>query len=264
MRLARSTSGRWGFDFEDLASHLLSSLGYKIVNENFDVECTDPSHHKQSHEIDIIADFFSENFVRPLDSPEGRVLFECKIGEVKLTDVEEAENKLKCLNNCGKFGVLSGAIIMTNSRPKVKIKDNIFCWDMRKLFFYASKVFHFKRLQRKGAFTFREQRLEHFSYTTFIPSFETDKNIFVFMIFHEDEENPLNKLIIEETWATIQIKYANFWKAYSNIEARIEAHSLSGFTRDIESSVLIINGINIYVENALDYSTAPWSVLLGV
>jgi len=250
----RSTSGRWGFEFETLVRQLFSNLGYEIIDEDFDVRCTNPLHRKRSHEIDFITDLNSEIFIRSVYSPEGRVLVECKLGEVESADIEEAKNKLECLNRSAEYEDVSGIIVATNSKHEAEIEDNVFCWDEKKLFFYASKVFHLATLQKNASRIVKEQRLEHYFYTSFITNYEIGSRTAILRVtvFHEDEERPLNNSIITEISRKIGEKYLEMRDMFPDAQVQIDAHSLSGFTEDIR------------VNKAFSYDIASWSFLLRI
>jgi hypothetical protein len=138
---------------EDACCSLLSGLGYSIVER----KCTKPS-------LDIIADFVRPRagsdiiLQRPSFSPDGRTAFSAKEGKVKRRDIVDLRNAFRQArrSHIQKFRKIKGCVVATNEpRTKAQIdsllrNERIYCWDFRRLTFYAAKVRTRKLLSRAG------------------------------------------------------------------------------------------------------------------
>ena len=136
-----------GRAMEDDFAILLERLGYRVLRKR-DVKSG----------LDIIAEFDGNpinpkpknrcNLLPPKFSPEGITAFSLKRGNIGKTDIDELLFKVIKTREFIEDKVLSsinGSIIVTNYTKTEKELDDIlangiYCWDIRRLIFYSSKV----------------------------------------------------------------------------------------------------------------------------
>jgi len=131
---------------EEDFSTLLEHLGYRILRKR------DPKSG-----LDIIAQFNGEpipkpihrcTLLKPLFSPSGITAYSLKRGDFKEDDVDELLEKVERARTNADDVILksiSGSVMVTNHSKTEEYLDyliskNIFCWDIKRLIFYSTKV----------------------------------------------------------------------------------------------------------------------------
>jgi hypothetical protein len=196
-------AGHFGPDIgramEDSFVSLLYRLGY-IVHE----KCG----HKTG--LDVIAEFYGEpidpkptypcNLLPPFFAPSGIIAFSLKRSYFSKKDIAELVTKVNEAKKL-KDPVLSsikGKVIATNISMKESAIDSLFlqkiyCWDSRRLFFYAAKAQTIQNLASKGPVT--ETSIDDFKQASCIVEIETSEklkntllaNVTVFIDDHSKE-----------------------------------------------------------------------------
>ena len=148
MLLGKSSLGslRVGSEFEGAVGELLHRLGFKVIDENVEIQCQRKEHSPPSkqHETDLICSFEKSIFVRPWCSTQ-HILVECKNSLTPFEADSVAKNLVKnieCFKDNGYK--VDGAIIITNINMKNssdKILENVFLWELKRLFLYSFKVY---------------------------------------------------------------------------------------------------------------------------
>lgn len=141
---------------EDEFAVLIERLGYRVDRKRDD-----------KSGLDIIAYFHGEpinskplyecNLLRPSFAPEGRTAFSLKRGDFSEEDVNELLKKVedaRCLDG-EIYRSVKGASIVTNytkteSQLDSLFAKNVYCWDGRRLIFYAAKARSVLELASRG------------------------------------------------------------------------------------------------------------------
>jgi hypothetical protein len=135
-----------GRAMEDEFAVLIERLGYRVLRKR-DVKSS----------IDIIANFHGEpiypkptnrcHLLKPLFAPQGTTAFSLKRGDFSKSDVEELlRNKEKARKLDDKvLNALEGTVMVTNytkteSELDSLLSENVYCWEGRRLIFYAAKA----------------------------------------------------------------------------------------------------------------------------
>lgn len=146
-----------GRAMEDEFAILLERLGYRVHRKR------DPKSG-----LDIIAEFHGEpinpqppnvcKLLQPLFAPEGMTAFSLKRGNFRESDIEELLTKTEKARECRDDEVLrsiKGSVMVTNYTKTEDELDrllsrNVYCWDSRRLIFYAAKARTCYDLASKG------------------------------------------------------------------------------------------------------------------
>src|SRR3972149_9098745 len=145
-----------GRGMEDAFSFLIERLGFRIDRKR-----------EQRTGLDIIAHFDGAplpklprecSLLRPYFTPEGTIVISVKRGDISDSDVDELlRDEKKGLETDDKFyQSVQGAVIITNHTKtegeldSMLTKKNVFCWDGRRLIFYAAKARYSQELAERG------------------------------------------------------------------------------------------------------------------
>jgi hypothetical protein len=156
---------------EDGFSFLIERLGFRIDRRR-----------EQKTGLDIITHFEGEplpkhprecKLLRPCFMPTGTVVISVKRGDISNSDINEVIDYTKNAKATGDdfYQSVDGIVIVTNyTKTEGKLNDiskkkNIFCWDGRRLIFYAAKARYSQELALKGRVL--EERIDSKGYEKF-------------------------------------------------------------------------------------------------
>lgn len=145
-----------GRAMEDEFGVLLERLGYRIERKR-----------DEKSGLDFIAHFNGEpinptpphecTLLRPSFSPDSSIAFSLKRGDFTEGDVEELLEKVRTAENFNEeiYRSIRGASIVTNyTKTEAQLDSllarNVYCWDVRRLIFYAAKARSVSDLAFKG------------------------------------------------------------------------------------------------------------------
>lgn len=157
---------------EDEFAVLIERLGYRV----------DIKRHEKSG-LDIIAHFNGEpinpkppkecTLIKPSFAPDGRTAFSLKRGDFIEADVDELLEKIKEARNLNEeiFKSIRGASIVINyTKTEAQLNNllakGVYCWDGRRLIFYAAKARSALELAFKGPLI--EKVIEGFSKASYL------------------------------------------------------------------------------------------------
>jgi hypothetical protein len=162
---------------EDEFAVLIERLGYRVDRKR-----------DEKSGLDIIAHFHGEPInpkppyecilLKPFFAPDGRTAFSLKRGDFVESDVNELLEKVKNARSLDVevYKSIRGASIVTNYTKTESQLDNvlakdIYCWDGRRLVFYASKARSVLELASKGPL--REEVIEGFTNSSYLIQTQT-------------------------------------------------------------------------------------------
>jgi hypothetical protein len=262
---------------EDACCNLLVGLGYSIVDRRY----PKPS-------IDIIADFVKPRsgsdviLQRPWFSPEGRTAFSAKEGRATRRDVTEMKKTFRQARRSHnqRLRKIKGCVLATNEpRTKGQIeslrrRDKIYCWDFRRLAFYAAKV-------RSRNFLCRAGRLIEYPLPTLIGSTclfhseSADENVLPVrcVIFVDDHScffgrdeirillSDLNKAVLKPILRTTTFKSVRAivsLHVLGTIDVEVARDAFSQYVGDEQSHPQVDFSLSTPLR-VYSYAAAPWS-----
>lgn len=267
--------------------NLLEILGYSIIREP-----------NITPNIDKIIKFIGKpklpnnipcKIIKPLFSPEGIIAISIKKGafgnsDVKdlLTDIMNAKKSDdETLKNINSGMILSNNTINPNQIDKI-LKNGIYCWDLTRLLFYASKCRCLKTLSYDGAI--RENILKTKINATYIRQWKisdlkdnTIEGIFkIFIDEYKDDfiysrdhhEQILDIIFNEEIKPLVEERDLNVYAQFeihvlniANVELIKKTHidCSQKYIRDKMGEIKITFKADLPIYR---YRTSPWSVLI--
>jgi hypothetical protein len=280
---------RVGSEFEGAVGELLHRLGFKVIDENVEIQCKRKEHSpSKQHEIDLICSFEKSIFVQPWCSTK-HILVECKNSLTPFEAEEIAKKQVKnieCFRDNGYK--IDGAIIITNVNMKTsieKIFENVFLWELKRLFLYSFKVYTvadiksaYEELPKKFSYKKRiTKRASDFQGLTAIwgaveisQKNRKSKYEHNFECFYDYSNSRFNEEMLSNSIQ--QIKKIVIEKEMQPAKVFIQIHSIGGFTRNLRANFEKIakefsdKEISIFTDShyLFDYSIAPWQPLLGM
>ena len=270
-----------GRGMEDDFADLLDRLGYSVLRKR-DVKLN----------IDIVANFDGKpvkpslpNYcmlLKPPFAPQGVTAFSLKRGDFKEDDVAELIDKMEKAkhSNDNTLKLITGGVIVTNytkTEPELeKTKSKgIYCWDGRRLIFYAAKARTVSELWLKGPV--KEVAAESLSNSTYIIQEETlpgailtNIDIFIddhdqkLMVTYEHTKNLLSNIYNQSLKPIVEITQLD-------VQAIVKMHVLG-----IAETELIGKAYNEYAQDTrahpkvtfsagprvLQYASAPWTAVI--
>lgn len=255
---------RLGEDFRSKVCILLGALGYvERLNRQYGIDWVgDPPPIRRS-------------FIRPSFTPNGRIAFECRLGEVSLPSAAvNFKAKIDALRTGGNpiFSSVTAGVLVTGGRIsdrkiQTALQSQIYCWDTRYLHFLAKKTDVFRTLYRLRQ-NVKERRLD--DWTTLFMNLSPYEG-YMELEAHIFYQNPLQEvdiLKVQTMIATFNRSVARVTADFSSpIYIHLKIHSLALVTEGAEATFRQITseeeGNPRYDSSGCfitSYATAPWFV----
>jgi hypothetical protein len=270
-----------GRGMEDEFADLLDRLGYSVLRKR-DVKLN----------IDIVANFNGKPvkppflneciLLKPPFAPQGVTAFSLKRGDFKETDVDELIDKTRKAKDTDDdtLKLITGGVIVTNytkTEPELERLKNkgIYCWDGRRLIFYAAKARTVSELWFKGPV--KEVVIEKLSNSTYIIQKETLPGAILtnIAVFIDDHDQKL-MVAYEHTKNVLSNIYDRSLKpivdsSQLDVQAVVKMHVLG-----IAETELIRKSYNEYAQDiqkhphvtfsaepkVFQYASAPWTAVI--
>lgn len=264
--LSRGEEGnRRGTEFEDAVVYLLGRMGYEVIDQNFNIECSCKSEHKKNeHGIDILIKKPFKNYF-PFRIPNHQtIIVSCKAvegGKIEEGEVTNLINSIDCYKKYSEEKDVGGILITTGNFGQSayrKFFENceVKGWDLKYIIFLSVLVSNY------GGIIIKRLFVDDFTYIVYNPifGFPFPRDLIIFY----DAETPLNVEKIKRIIRNFSHKFSTKLGLY----VHIEFHSLSGFTADVydyfEKQAWRFNGLSFFNINPQLFISYmfPWEVIL--
>lgn len=259
-------SSRWGNDFEKKVREFVAKYGFEIIAENETIKCTTKKHSKQSHEIDLIAEYSSDGY--PLPPQYGpykdeKFLVSTKGGlQIGQPDLDDARNQLECLKKSNEYAELKKCVVICEHSSLTHPVGDLFVWDEKFMHLLSAKMRIFKSLNvnkniQQHFFPELKVSLMFQISTGRNPFSQRDETTMMCYVFNE---NPI-KSIGKKTLMEVLFPFRKEGPAgFHNIIKNINVYSPSGFMEDL----LTLKGSyapedkHVFFSSFSDLSVATW------